>query len=135
MIITKLFALQLNYSGSSGSSTVPYGWSENESNKSSFAETPDKPNFKLVLKGQDLMEVGSTHFLCSHTLIFTQHTLIHVLVLIIRFGAAIFLIQVVIHMDGILVSIVQMRAVSLVQMRAWRAVLIQIPQKIQMNEI
>ena len=35
----------------------------------------------------------------------------------------------------IAVSLVQMRAVSLVQMRTWIAVLIQIPRKIQMNEI
>ena len=73
-------------------STVPYGWSENESSVSerSFAETPDEPNFKLVLKGRDLTEVGSTLLLCSHNLtqqmclffilIYTQHILIHVLV-------------------------------------------------------
>ena len=84
------------------------------------------------------MEVSTCitlYTLSSHTLIFTQHTLIHVLILIIRFRLAIFLIQVAIHKDGILISIVQMRAVSLAQMRAWIAVLIQIPQKIQMNEI
>ena len=52
MIITEnYFALQFNYSGSSGLSTVPYRWSENESNESWFTETPDKLNFKVALKG------------------------------------------------------------------------------------
>ena len=130
------------------------GWSENESNESSFAETSAKLNFKLVLKGRDLTEVSTCitlYTLSSHTLIFTQHTSIHVLILIIRFRLAFFLIQVAIRTDGILISIVQMRAVSLaqmiavslvqmravslVQMRAWIAVLIQIPWKIRMNEI
>ena len=43
--------MQLNHSGSSGLSNVPYRWSENVSNESSFAEIPAKPNFKLVLRG------------------------------------------------------------------------------------
>ena len=43
--------MQLNHSGSSGLSILPYGWSKNESDDSSFAETPAKLNFKLVLKG------------------------------------------------------------------------------------
>ena len=42
--------MQLNYSGSSGLSTFSCEWSENESNESSFTETPAKPNFKLLLK-------------------------------------------------------------------------------------